>query len=100
MGKSGSKSKRSKQLGPAWLEPAWSSLARRLAVATGAAAAVIALLVEVPLLPAVGRGALAWYLVLWVFRLGGRLVAAPILEDPPEPADEAAVEPEARRRSA
>lgn len=87
--------KAKKQLAPAWLEPAWSALARRLAVAAGSASVVVSLLAEVPLLPAVGRGALAWISVMALFRVGGRLVGSRVLEDRPDGSEASGSAPDA-----
>lgn len=70
------KPKKPKHLAAAWVEPAWSALARRLGAASASAAVVISLLVDVPLLAAVGRGALTWISVLALFRLGGRALGS------------------------
>lgn len=79
------KRKRNRALAADWIEPAWSALARRLAAVAGSGSVVIALLVDVPLLPAVGRGALAWISVVGLFRLGGlALGSRPYGEKPDE----------------
>ena len=60
----------------AWLEPTWSQLARRLAVAGGAGSAVLALLAQAPPHVAAGRGALVWLSILALFRLGAKALGS------------------------
>ena len=67
---------RRRQRPAAWLQPVWGALAHRLAGAGGSAATVIALLADVPLLGAVGRGALVWISVLALFAVGARALGS------------------------
>jgi hypothetical protein len=53
-----------------WFEPWWSALARRLAAFAGAGAGLLALLAQASAGTAALRGALAWFSVLGLFRLG------------------------------
>ena len=54
--------------------PTWTAFGHRTAVATGAGAALIALLRHVPVHIASLRGALAWLAVVLLFRLGRELL--------------------------
>lgn len=56
------------------LPSAWSALGHRLAVIVGAGAALFALVRHVPVRVASLRGAAAWFAVVLVFRVGGRLL--------------------------
>jgi hypothetical protein len=67
-----------------WFEPHWTALARRLAAFAGAAAGLLALLAESSAGTAALRGALAWFSVLGLFRLGASALRSRWSQPPAE----------------